>query len=41
MVSYLESHELFDVSIRAVAMPEYDEEKDDWLNDYDRAYGSI
>ena len=39
MVAYLESHDLLDVSFGAGK--EYYEEENDWLNDYDRAYGSM
>ena len=39
MVAYLESHDLLDVSIGDGK--EYYEEENVWLNDYDRAYGSM
>ena len=39
MVAYLEIHELFDVFIGA-GKDSYEEEND-WINDYDRAYGSM
>ena len=41
MIAYLKSHEPFDVSIGAVAMREYDDEKSIWLNNRDREYGSM
>ena len=41
MVAYLKSHELFDFSIGVMAMLESDEEKNDWLNDCDSAYGKM
>ena len=41
MIAYLKSHELFDVSIRVVAMPESDDEKSIWFNNYDEAYGAM
>ena len=34
MIAYLKSHELFDVSIGAVEMPESDDEKYIWFNCY-------
>ena len=39
MVAYLESHDLLDVSLGAGK--ESYEEENDWLNDCDRAYGSM
>ena len=39
MNTYLKRQCLFDVSIGAVSEPESYEEKIDWLNDCDRAYG--
>ena len=41
MVSYLKSHELFDVFIGDVAMPEFDDEKSICFNNYDIAYGAM
>ena len=41
MIVYLKSHELFDVSIGVVAIPESNDEKSIWFNNYDRAYGAI
>ena len=41
MIVYLKSHELFDVSIGVVAMPESNDEKSIWFNNYDRAYGDL
>ena len=39
MVAYLESHDLLDVSFRA--SKESYEEKNNWLNECDREYGSM
>ena len=41
MVACLKSHELFDLSIGSMAMPKSDEQKNDWINDYDSAYGKM
>ena len=41
MVAYLKSHELFDVSIGAMAMPKSDDEKTIWFNDCDREFGAM
>ena len=41
MIAYLKSHELFDVCIGVVAMPESDDEKSIWFNNCDREYGSM
>ena len=41
MVAYLKSHELFDVSIGAMSMPDSDHEKSIWFNNCDIAYGSM
>ena len=41
MIAYLKSHELFDVSIGVVAMPESHDEKSIWFNNSDKAYGAM
>ena len=41
MITYLKSHEMFDVSTRFVTMIEFDDEKYIWFNNYDRAYGGM
>ena len=39
MCAYLKRQCLYDVSIGALSEPESSEEKNEWLNDYDRAFG--
>ena len=41
MIAYIKSHDLFDVSIGAVVMPESDDKKYIWFNKCDRANGAI
>ena len=41
MCAYLKRKCLYDVSIGGVTEPESYEEKCGWLNDYDRAYGTM
>ena len=41
MIAFLKSHELFDVSIGVVAMPESNHEKSIWFNNCNRAYGAM
>ena len=41
MIAYLKIHEIFDVSIGDVKMPEFDDEKSIWFNKCDRAYGAM
>ena len=41
MVTYLEIHELFDVSIGDVEIPECDDNNFIWFNYCDRSYGSM
>ena len=41
MVAYLKSHELFDLSIGVVAMPESDDDKSIWFNNCDKSYGAM
>ena len=41
MIAYLKSHDLFDMSIGVVAIPEFDDEKSIWFNNCDRADGSM
>ena len=41
MCAYIKRKCLYDVSICAVSEPESYEEKCDWLNDCDRAYGTM
>ena len=41
MCAYLKRQCLYDVSIRVVREPESYQEKDAWINDNDRAYGTM
>ena len=41
MVAYLKIHELFDVSIGAMSLSNFEYENSIWFNNYDRAYGAM
>ena len=41
IIAYIKRHELFDVSIGVVAIPESDDERSIWFVDCDRAYGAM
>ena len=41
MFAYIKRHCLYDVSIGAMREPESFQEKDAWINDNDRAYGTM